>query len=241
VNGSDKRSHDTRRSEQEKVSSRNSETIMGLIERCFLLATLVVTTVRCLAPNQPMRSAHKMKALKYQVLVPKVEYQDVSHKLDGNEEEELPSGEEPYDWLSAEAGDGVEMNYAWDEDDEILETGEEEEQNEEYDDTNEEGSEAEYEDDSVYPTFDLLKEWTVEYTELIDLAGGGMTRVSVGMQHTMHDAFVFTSPKIGPIGKGDFVKLMEYYNDNGLDLASAVPDLSVSYEGWHQDPDDPWR
>mmetsp|Transcript_42532 Transcript_42532/g.102853 ORF Transcript_42532/g.102853 Transcript_42532/m.102853 type:complete len:422 (-) Transcript_42532:2854-4119(-) len=104
-----------------------------------------------------------------------------------------------------------------------------------------------YEDDlendimSNVPRFEVLKEWTEEYIELIDLAGGGMTRVSVGMQHTMHDAFVFTSPKVGPIGKLDFVKLMEYYNDNGLDLASAVPDLSVSYDGWHQDPDDPWR
>lgn len=91
------------------------------------------------------------------------------------------------------------------------------------------------------PSFEVLKEWTEEYIELIDLAGGGMTRVSVGMQHTMHDAFVFTSPKVGPIGKPDFTKLMEYYNDHGLDLASAVPDLSVSYDGWHQDPDDPWR
>lgn len=91
------------------------------------------------------------------------------------------------------------------------------------------------------PSFEVLKEWTEEYIELIDLAGGGMTRVSVGMQHTMHDAFVFTSPKVGPIGKQDFVRLMQHYNDNGLDLASAVPDLSVSYDGWHQDPDDPWR
>jgi hypothetical protein len=97
------------------------------------------------------------------------------------------------------------------------------------------------EDDSIYPTFELLKEWTMDYMDLVDLAGGGMTRVSVGMQHLMHDAFVFTSPNIGPIGKPDFVNLMAYYNDNGLDLASAIPDLSVSYEGWHQDPDEPWR
>ncbi|CAJ1950644.1 unnamed protein product [Cylindrotheca closterium] len=103
--------------------------------------------------------------------------------------------------------------------------------------------EDEFENDVIsnVPSFEILKEWTEEYIELIDLAGGGMTRVSVGMQHTMHDAFVFTSPKVGPIGKLDFVNLMEYYNDNGLDLASAVPDLSVSYDGWHQDPDDPWR
>eukprot|EP00980_Cylindrotheca_fusiformis_P018290 scaffold5966_cov118-Cylindrotheca_fusiformis.AAC.15 len=192
---------------------------------CFL--TALTQTGHCLAPNQPSTvGLTTTTPMKYQVTG--TEFKSAPYTLDENE-----------------VGEYVEnMSYAWEEEDETIMGLVETEENEEYYETYEEdeGQTTEYADgDSMYPTFDQLKEWTMEYIELIDLAGGGMTRVSVGMQHTMHEAFVFTSPKIGPIGKADFVKLMEYYNDNGLDLASAVPDLSVSYEGWHQDPDDPWR
>lgn len=216
---------------------------MGFWIRWYLLATLV-TKVRCLTPNQPTRVSHEIiKTRVHQGT--KTEYRDVAYALDEEEVELMLSVEDPNDWGSLEEGDGEEMNYTWEEDETALEADEEEEEIQELYDTGMEVSdEIEYEgedDDAVYPPFEQLKDWTMEYIGLIDLAGGGMTRVSVGMQHTMHEAFVFTSPKIGPIGKGDFVKLMGYYNDNGLDLASAVPDLSVSYEGWHQDPDDPWR
>jgi hypothetical protein len=93
----------------------------------------------------------------------------------------------------------------------------------------------------VNPTLDLLKEWTQEYIEAVDLAGGFMTRISVEIEELMAKDFVFTSTTIGLIGKQDFVTLMKYYHDQGLNLSSAVPDLSVSYEGWHQDPHEPWR
>lgn len=90
------------------------------------------------------------------------------------------------------------------------------------------------------PTLDMLIDWTLDYVDAIDLAGG-MTRVSVGVEDLMSDDFVFASPTIGPSSKLDFITLMRFYQYNGLDLASAIPDLTVSYEGWHQDPDDPWR
>jgi hypothetical protein len=88
---------------------------------------------------------------------------------------------------------------------------------------------------------DLLKQWTHEYIDAVDLAGGGMTRISYGVQALMAPDYVFTSPTIGPISKKDFIKLMKFYIDNGLDVASAVPDLTVDYQGWHLDPHDPWR
>lgn len=90
------------------------------------------------------------------------------------------------------------------------------------------------------PTLDMLIDWTLDYVDAVDLAGG-MTRVSVGVEDLMSDDFVFTSPTIGPSSKQDFITLMRFYQYNGLDLASAIPDLTVSYEGWHQDPNDPWR
>ena len=90
------------------------------------------------------------------------------------------------------------------------------------------------------PTFDLLVDWTLDFVDAVDLAGG-MTRVSVNQQQMFAEDFVFTSPAIGPISKNDFITLMNYYQHNGLDLGSAIPDLTVSYEGWHQDPHDPWR
>jgi hypothetical protein len=90
------------------------------------------------------------------------------------------------------------------------------------------------------PSLDMLVDWTLDYVDAIDLAGG-MTRVSVGVEEMMAPEFVFCSPAIGPICKNDFVNLMSYYRYSGLDLASAIPDLTVSYEGWHQDPHDAWR
>ncbi|KAG7364683.1 hypothetical protein IV203_037885 [Nitzschia inconspicua] len=90
------------------------------------------------------------------------------------------------------------------------------------------------------PSLDMLVDWTLDYVDAIDLAGG-MTRVSVGVEDMMAPEFVFCSPTIGPISKNDFIKLMSFYRYNGLDLASAIPDLTVSYEGWHQDPHDAWR
>jgi hypothetical protein len=90
------------------------------------------------------------------------------------------------------------------------------------------------------PSLDMLVDWTLDYVDAIDLAGG-MTRVSVGVEEMMAPEFVFCSPSIGPISKNDFVHLMSFYRYNGLDLASAIPDLTVSYEGWHQDPHDAWR
>ena len=65
--------------------------------------------------------------------------------------------------------------------------------------------------------------------------------MSVGVEDFMSQDFVFTSPGIGPLSKDDFINLMRFYRYNGLDLASAIPDLTASYEGWHQDPHDPWR
>jgi hypothetical protein len=91
------------------------------------------------------------------------------------------------------------------------------------------------------PTLDMLKEWTQEYIDAVDMAGGGLTRVSVGVEMMLATDYVFTSPTIGPLSKPDFVRLMQYYRTKGLDLASAVPDLEVSYDGWHQDPHEPWR
>jgi hypothetical protein len=90
------------------------------------------------------------------------------------------------------------------------------------------------------PSLDMLVDWTLDYVDAIDLAGG-MTRVSVGVEEMMASEFVFCSPAIGPIAKNDFIQLMSFYRYNGLDLASAIPDLTVSYEGWHQDPHDAWR
>lgn len=102
-----------------------------------------------------------------------------------------------------------------------------------------------YDDGTSYymakPTLEILKAWTMEYIDGIDLAGGFMTRISVGVEMMLSSDFVFTSPSIGPINKNDYVNLMKYYNTQGLDLASAVPDLKVTYEGWHQDPHEPWR
>jgi len=93
---------------------------------------------------------------------------------------------------------------------------------------------------TLTPTFDILVDWTLDYADAVDLAGG-MTRVSVGVESMIEEDFVFASPEIGPISKNDFISLMNYYQYNGLDLGSAIPDLTVSYEGWHQDPHDPWR
>ena len=64
------------------------------------------------------------------------------------------------------------------------------------------------------------------FEDAIDLAGG-MTRVSVGLEEMMAPEFVFCSPAIGPISKIDFINLMKYYRYNGLDLASAIPDLTA--------------
>jgi len=93
---------------------------------------------------------------------------------------------------------------------------------------------------TLNPTTDLLVDWTLDYADAVDLAGG-MTRVSVGVESMISEEFVFRSPAIGPVSKDDFINLMNYYQYNGLDLGSAIPDLTVSYEGWHQDPHDPWR
>jgi hypothetical protein len=93
---------------------------------------------------------------------------------------------------------------------------------------------------TLNPTFDLLVDWTLDYADAVDLAGG-MTRVSIGVESMISEDFVFVSPDIGPLSKNDYISLMNYYQYNGLDFASAIPDLTVSYEGWHQDPHDPWR
>ena len=86
-----------------------------------------------------------------------------------------------------------------------------------------ETSERYYEDgtpfEALNPSLELLKEWTEEYIDAVDLAGGFITRVSVGVEMLLADEYVYTSPSIGPINKIDFVKLMKYYNDNGMDLA----------------------
>lgn len=93
---------------------------------------------------------------------------------------------------------------------------------------------------TLNPTLELLVDWTLDYADAVDLAGG-MTRVSVGVESMISEEFVFKTPEIGPVSKDDFINLMNYYEYNGLDLGSAIPDLTVSYEGWHQDPHDPWR
>ena len=101
-----------------------------------------------------------------------------------------------------------------------------------------------YEDGTPYvptvPTLELLQSWTQEYVDGVDLAGG-MTRVSVGVQDMLSTEFVFTSPTLGPLNKPDYIKLMDYYRHCGFDLASAIPDLKVTYDGWHVDPHEPWR
>jgi hypothetical protein len=90
------------------------------------------------------------------------------------------------------------------------------------------------------PTLQMLRSWTEEYIQGVHMAGG-MTRVSVGVQQMLSSEFVFTSPNVGPLNKPDYIKLMGYYQNYGLDLATGIPDLQVSYEGWHVDPDQPWR
>lgn len=90
------------------------------------------------------------------------------------------------------------------------------------------------------PTFNCLVDWTLDFVDAVDLAGG-MTRVSLGVANMLSPDFVFKSPSVGPVSKNDFISLMNYYQYNGLDLGTAVPDLTVSYEGWHQDPHNPWR
>lgn len=94
--------------------------------------------------------------------------------------------------------------------------------------------------DDSSPSLELLKSWTEEFWDTVDLAGG-LTRVSLGVESLLSEDFVFTSPSIGPISKHDFIQLMHYYLNNGLDLASAIPDLSISLDGWHQDPHEPYR
>ncbi len=101
-----------------------------------------------------------------------------------------------------------------------------------------------YEDGTPFippvPTLELLKSWTREYIDSVDLAGG-MTRINFGVQNLFSSQFVFTSPTIGPLNKDDYVNLMDYYRHGGFDLASAIPDLKITYEGWHIDPHQPWR
>lgn len=93
---------------------------------------------------------------------------------------------------------------------------------------------------TLTPTLEILINWTLDYVDAVDLAGG-ITRVSVGVQNLLDDDYVFCSPTIGPINKRDFIDLMASYTQAGLDLASAIPDLTVSYDGWHVDPHNPWR
>jgi hypothetical protein len=90
------------------------------------------------------------------------------------------------------------------------------------------------------PSLELLQSWTQEYIDAVDLAGG-MTRISVGVESYLADEYVHTTPDIGPLGKNDYIQLMRYWNYNGLDLGSAIPDLTVEYTGWHVDPHNPWR
>ena len=90
------------------------------------------------------------------------------------------------------------------------------------------------------PTLQILRSWTEEYIQGVHKAGG-MTRVSAQVQDMLATEFVFTSPNVGPLNKPDYIKLMGYYQNYGLDLATGIPDLQVSYEGWHVDPDQPWR
>mmetsp|Transcript_61374 Transcript_61374/g.150214 ORF Transcript_61374/g.150214 Transcript_61374/m.150214 type:complete len:425 (+) Transcript_61374:34-1308(+) len=93
---------------------------------------------------------------------------------------------------------------------------------------------------TLTPSLDLLISWTLDYVDAVDLAGG-ITRVSVGVQDLLDADYVFCSPTIGPISKFDFVNLMSSYTQAGFDLASAIPDLTVTYDGWHVDPHNPWR
>ena len=93
---------------------------------------------------------------------------------------------------------------------------------------------------TLTPSLDLLVSWTLDYVDAVDLAGG-ITRVSVGVQDLLDDDYVFCSPTIGPISKFDFINLMSSYTQAGFDLASAIPDLTVTYDGWHVDPHNPWR
>jgi hypothetical protein len=90
------------------------------------------------------------------------------------------------------------------------------------------------------PSLELLQSWTQEYLDAIDLAGG-MTRISMGVEQYLADEYVHTTPDIGPLGKNDYIQLMRYWNYNGLDSGSAIPDLTVEYTGWHVDPHNPWR
>ena len=124
--------------------------------------------------------------------------------------------------------------------------GEEQRQSSSYDYDEESGShwQGQHQEDGVVsyhtltPSLDLLVSWTLDYVDAVDLAGG-ITRVSVGVQDLLDDDYVFCSPTIGPIGKFDFINLMSSYTQAGFDLASAIPDLTVSYDGWHVDPHNP--
>ena len=92
------------------------------------------------------------------------------------------------------------------------------------------------------PSLELLQAWTQAYWDAIDLAGGFLTRVSYGVMAFLDDdEFVFTCPQFGPLNKNDYIHLMNYWNQQGLDIASAIPDLKVHCDGWHIDPQNPWR
>jgi hypothetical protein len=136
--------------------------------------------------------------------------------------------------------DSIDLGFAFD-------MMDDEEQEKAYWDYDEEGEN--YQDDGYAkessesysnPTLQILRSWTEEYIQGVHMAGG-MTRVTDVVQDMLASEFVFTSPNVGPLNKPDYIKLMGYYQNYGLDLATGIPDLQVSYEGWHVDPDQPWR
>ena len=90
------------------------------------------------------------------------------------------------------------------------------------------------------PTLGQLRDWTEEYVDTVDLAGG-MTRMSQGVQQFLDEEYVHCSPEIGPLCKRDYIQLMDYYCTHGMDLGTAAPDLKAVYSGWHVDLQDPWR
>jgi hypothetical protein len=91
------------------------------------------------------------------------------------------------------------------------------------------------------PTLDMLQEWTLEFFEDFE-DSGGWSGIEGYSHYFEEDEFVHVAPNnVGPLNKHDFVQLMKYHQENGLDFGTIVPDLTLSLYGWHQDPHDPWR
>lgn len=93
--------------------------------------------------------------------------------------------------------------------------------------------------ENVEPSVELLRGWTEEYFNAV-AAAGGITKVE-GFADFYSDDYVQTGPDIGPVNKEDYVKALTYYDEQGLNIGEAIPDLTADFDGWHLDPHCKWR